>query len=86
MLENFLYAFILVFSVALATISVISLRRTRSPKIALVTAAFSLFVAKGVLFSLQLFTNTLSEEGLWIGSGLLDIGILGTIFLATVKG
>ena len=85
MLENVLYAFILVFSIALATVSVMALRRTRSPKIALVTVAFLLFVGKGILFSAQLFTDSLSDEALWIGSGLLDLGILGTIFLATMK-
>ncbi len=85
MLENLLYAFILVFSIALASISVVAFRRTKSPKIALVTIAFLLFVVKGILFSIQLFTDALSEESLWIGSGLLDIGILGIIFLATMK-
>ena len=50
-----------------------------------VMAAFTLFLAKGILFSVQLFTDSLSQESLWIGSGLLDIGILSTIFLATLK-
>lgn len=85
MLENILYAFILVFSIALASISLVALKRTKSPKIALVTIAFLLFVGKGILFSTQLFTDALSDEDLWIGSGLLDISILGTIFLATMK-
>lgn len=85
MLENLLYAFVLVFSIALASISVVAFRRTNSQKIALVTIAFLLFVAKGFLFSLQLFTDTLSQENLWIGSGFLDIGILGTMFFATMK-
>ena len=85
MIENIIYAFILVFSITLAVVSFMALRQTKSIKIALVTVAFLLFVAKGALFSVQLFTDALSDEALWIGSGLLDIAILGIIFFATLK-
>ena len=51
----------------------------------IVMVAFLMFVAKGVLFSAQLFTDALTNQNLWIGSGLLDIGILGTIFAAMLK-
>lgn len=85
MIENIIYAFIVVFSLSLLTIALLSFRRSRNVKIALVTAAFALFLAKGILFSMQLFIDAMSQESLWIGSGLLDIGILATIFLATLK-
>jgi hypothetical protein len=85
MIENILYAFIVVLSVSLMTVAFLSFRRSGNIKIGLVMAAFTLFLAKGILFSVQLFTDSLSQESLWIGSGLLDIGILSTIFLATLK-
>ena len=85
MLENIIYAFILVFSITLALVAIVSFKRTKSPRIGLVTAAFLLFVTKGVLFSVQLFVDAFAQDELWIYSGLLDIGILATIFLATLK-
>ncbi len=85
MIENIIYAFIVVFSLSLLTVAFLAFRRSRNVKIALVAAAFILFLAKGILFSVQLFTDAISQESLWIGSGLLDIGILATIFLATLR-
>ncbi len=85
MIENIIYAFIVVFSLSLLIVAILSFRRSGNVKIALTAAAFILFLAKGILFSLQLFTDSMSQESLWIGSGLLDIGILATIFLATLR-
>jgi hypothetical protein len=85
MIENLLYAFILVLSLALAAIAFFAFRRSGSRKVLLVTFALLLFVAKGLLFSVQLFTGSLSTDSLWIASGLLDIGILVAIFLAVLK-
>ncbi len=85
MIENIIYAFIVVFSLSLLIVAIVSFRMSGNAKIGMIAAAFVLFLAKGILFSLQLFTDALSQETLWIGSGLLDIGILATIFLATLK-
>jgi len=85
MIENLIYAFMVVFSLSLLVVAILSFRRSGNAKIALVAAAFMLFLAKGILFSVQLFTDAMSQESLWIGSGLLDIGILATIFLAALK-
>lgn len=85
MIENIIYAFMVVFSITLLTVAILSFRRSGNAKIPLIAAAFVMFLAKGILFSLQLFTDAMSQETLWIGSGLLDIGILAAIFLATLK-
>lgn len=85
MIENIIYAFVVVFSLTLAAVAFQAFRRSKNSKILLVAVAFALFLAKGFLFTAQLFTDALSQEVLWIGSGLLDIGILGTIFIATLK-
>lgn len=85
MIENILYAFILVLSLTLATISVRAYRRSRSNKILLVTIAFLLFFWEGVLFTVQLFWDVLDERSLWILAGLLDVGILASLFFAVLK-
>ena len=85
MIENVIYAFIVVYSCALAAIAGRAFMKSGRSKTVLVALAFILFFAKGVLLSVQLFTDVLNDANLWIGSGLLDIGILTTIFLATLK-
>lgn len=85
MLENLVYAFVVIFSLTLATIAVMAFRESGKSKTMLVALAFLMFFAKGVLLSVQLFTDILNDANLWIASGLLDIGILTTIFLATLK-
>jgi len=84
-IENIVYAFIVVFSLALAIIAANAFMRSGTHKLMLVAIAFTLFFAKGVLLSVQLFTDMLNDVNLWMASGLLDIGILTTIFLATMR-
>jgi len=83
--ENLVYAFIVVFSLTLAIIAMMAFRKSGKPKTLLITLAFMLFFAKGVLLSIQLFTDFLNDANLWIALGLMDISILATIFLATLK-
>ena len=85
MIENLVYAFIVVFSFALTIIAIMAFRKSGRPKTMIVALAFVLFFAKGVLLSIQLFTDILNDANLWIASGLIDIGILATIFFATLK-
>ncbi len=85
LIENIIYAFIVVFSLTLAIIAGKAFRDSGNSKIMIVAAAFILFLAKGILLSVQLFTSALNLTNLWIFSGLLDIGILCAIFLATLK-
>jgi hypothetical protein len=85
LIENVVYAFIVVFSLTLAVIAVKAFRESGNSKMMLIAAAFGLFLMKGILLSVQLFTNVLNLTNLWVFSGLLDIGILCAIFLATLK-
>lgn len=85
MIENILYAFIVVFSAILAIIAVRAFRNSGRSKTLLIAVAFVLFFFKGVLLSVQLFTDILNDANLWIASGFLDIGVLAIIFLATLK-
>ncbi len=85
MLENLVYAFIVIFSLTLAIIAAKAFRESGKSKTLLIVFAFMLFFAKGILLSVQLFTDVLNDTNLWITSGLLDIGILASIFLATLK-
>jgi hypothetical protein len=84
-IENLVYAFIVVFSLTLAVIAARAFRESGKSKTMLLVFAFMLFFAKGILLSIQLFTDVLNDANLWIASGLLDIGILAAIFLATLK-
>jgi len=47
--------------------------------------AFGLFALKAVVLSVQVFTNLLSQDELWLVSSLIDVGIVATIFFATLK-
>ncbi len=85
MIENLLYAFILVFSLTLVVIAFQAYRRSGNVKILLVAIAFLLFLVRGILLVVQLFMKPLTQEMLWIVSGMLDLGILGLIFLAVLR-
>ena len=85
MIENVIYAFIVVYSCALAIIEGRAFKESGRSKTMLIALAFALIFSKGILLSVQLFTDILNDANLWIASGLLDIGILTTIFLATLK-
>jgi len=85
MIENLIYAFILVFSLALLAISIQAFRRSEKIKILMVSFALLLFLGKGTLFAVQLFVEPFRQETLWVLSGLCDIGILSMIFLAVLK-
>ena len=80
-----MYAVLLVFSIVLASIAFMAYRQSSSPKILLVMVAFAMFAAKGVVLSVQVFVDLLSQDDLLLVSGLLDVVIVATIFLATLK-
>ena len=83
--SGFVYAFVLTFSLVLASFAFLSFQQSRSQKGFLTAMAFSLFAAKGVLFSIQLFAQVLEDDEILFVSGLFDLGILATIFTATLK-
>lgn len=83
--SGFVYAFVLIFSLVLASLAFLSFQQSRSRKGFLTAVAFSLFAAKGVLFSMQLFSQILQDDDILLVSGLFDLAILTTIFAATLK-
>jgi len=85
MIENLVYAFILVFSLTLMAISIQAFTRSGKAKVLMISLALLLFFSKGILFTVQLFVEPLKQETLWVLSGLFDIGILSMIFLAVLK-
>jgi hypothetical protein len=85
MIENLVYAFILVFSLTLLAISIQAFRRSGKVKVLMISFALLLFFSKGILFTIQLFVEPFKQETLWVLSGLCDIGILSMIFLAVLK-
>ncbi|MCX6666050.1 MAG: hypothetical protein NT038_08360 [Euryarchaeota archaeon] len=79
-------AFITMFSLGLFIISLASYRRYKNVKLLVVSLVFLVFLVKGILLSLGLF----SEDILRIVSsatagGLVDVLILGLLFIATLK-
>ncbi|MFO8133159.1 MAG: hypothetical protein R6U10_04410 [Thermoplasmatota archaeon] len=65
-------------SLLLAAVSALSFSRARDLKLALLTTAFGLFVAKGVLLLLGVVEQSISLVG-------LDLCIIGFLYLATAK-
>jgi hypothetical protein len=84
-IENLLYAFVVVLSFALTGIALASFLRTRKGKLLLVALAFIFFLVKGVILTLELSFDLLGQEGLLIALTLIDVAILLTIFFAMFK-
>jgi len=76
---------LLVFSLVLAAIAFLAYRQSSNPKILLLVVAFGLFALKAVILSVQVFVDILSQDDLWLVSSLIDVGIVATIFFATLK-
>lgn len=65
-------------SLLLMAVSALSLARVRDVKLGLLTAAFALFAAKGVLLLLDLMEQSM-------GLIALDLCIIAFLYLATAK-
>jgi hypothetical protein len=85
MISALLYALLLVFSLVLAAIAFLAFQQSSSPKILLVGVAFCLFAIKGAILSLEIFASAFADDDLWTLSAVLDVAIVGTILLATMK-
>jgi len=72
-------------SLVLLIISLLSLRKYKNPKLIFVIIAFSFFLIRGILLSLSLFYEPLSmiKSGYYIW--LIDIVILNTLYIASLK-
>ena len=80
-----MYAVLLVFSLVLASIAFLAYRQSSNPKILFVAVAFGMFTLKAVILSAQVFYSIFSKDDLLLVSSLIDVGIVATIFFATLK-
>ena len=78
-------AWIIVVSLALVIITLLAYKRNEEGRLALVSAAFALFLIKGILVALVLFLDVLTSDILLLYSSLLDLGILLLLFLPFFK-
>lgn len=83
-----LSACVTIFSLGLLVVSLASYRRYRNGKLLVVSTVFFVFLVKGVLMSLSLFSSEFSMFNILVSgsySGLLDLVILVLLFVATLK-
>ena len=78
-------AFITIFSLGLFIISLTSYRKYKNQKLLFVCLVFLVFLLKGILLSIQLFTNEFPLLNDSTSSGLFDLMILILLFIATLK-
>lgn len=84
LLENAVAGWMTVFAALLLAVSLLAYRRSGNPKLLGVSAAFALFLAKGLVVTIALFTSG-SLDGVWVPMGILDSVILLAFYLAAVK-
>ena len=83
-----LSACVTIFSLGLLVVSLASYRRYRNGKLLVVSTVFFVFLVKGVLMSLSLFSPGFSVFDVLVSgsyNGLLDLVILVLLFVATLK-
>ena len=76
---------IIVFALGLFIISILSYRKFGNKKLLFVSIVFLLLFIKGVLSALSVFVDFIPESDILPYSGLIDIGILTMLYLATLK-
>lgn len=76
---------IMVFALGLFIISIFSYRKFRNKKLLFVSIVFSLLFVKGLISALSVFIDIIPESEMLPYSGLIDIGILAMLYLATLK-
>ena len=84
-IENIILAAVSVFALALTTIAVLALRRTRDAHVVFLAAAFGVFFVKGLLLTIALFTESIGLNQLFIVSGSLDLLILALFYGFTLR-
>ena len=78
-------AFITIFSLGLFIISLTSYRKYKNQKLLFVCLVFLVFLLKGTLLSIQLFSSEFPLLNDPTFSGLFDLMILILLFIATLK-
>ena len=79
-IENFLIAWITIFALILFIVSIITYKRAKHPRLAIICAAFALFFIKGILLTWGLVNDDLHEPYILNLNIVLDSIIL--LFLA----
>ena len=81
----FINACITIFSLAILLLSFVSYKKYKNTKLLFITAAFFVFLMKGLLLSLSIFVSEL--EGIHTSPyfGLFDVFILALLFISTIK-
>ncbi|MFQ6061450.1 MAG: hypothetical protein ACE5KV_09220 [Thermoplasmata archaeon] len=84
-LETVLVALVAALSFALFITSIISYRRSRDSKIAVVSVAFFLILVKSVIWIAGLFNPEIDVPTIFILLAVMDVAVLLTFFVATLK-
>jgi len=81
----FINACITILSLAIVLLSFGSYRKYKKQKLMLITSAFCIFLAKGLLLSLGMFYSDLRVVIAHPYFGVFDVFILAFIFISTIK-
>jgi len=81
-LNSILWLIVAAVSVVPLIVFLISYRRTKSRKLLITAAAFTLFFVKAVLLSMKLFIHNYADEVWWSAAAILDILIISLIAFA----
>jgi len=78
-------AIITIFSLGLLLVSLASYRKYHNTKLLFVTFVFLVFLLQGILLSLNIFLEFLTNDLLVVGMSVVDTVVLVLLFLATLK-
>ena len=78
-------AFVTIFSIGLLGVSIASYRRYKNSKLLAVSFVFLIFLIKGILMSLSLFSDEIPDILTSSYSGMFDLIILVLLFIATLR-
>ena len=78
-------AIITIFSLGLLLVSLASYRKYHNTKLLFVTLVFLVFLLQGILLSLNIFFEFLTNDLLVVGMSVVDTVVLVLLFLATLK-
>ena len=84
-LTNALLAVVTVISAVLTLLGALSYRRTGNPKLAWVSGAFGLFLAKSMLLVVALYVPALLTMQVELAPVLLDLVILLVLYIGIVR-
>jgi hypothetical protein len=81
---NILAAWITIFSIALTVVAAVAYKRVRNQRVLMVTLAFALFAVKGVILTLSLLWEDVSDTYLAIAV-LMDTIIIVLLAMTVLK-